>query len=61
MPFIKMKKDKARDVGTQALYLKLPFSEMDVFRENLEPIKRQLGLEHVEVLPASDEAAREGR
>ncbi|CAD6242919.1 unnamed protein product [Miscanthus lutarioriparius] len=58
MPFIKKKKDEAREVGPQALDLKLPFSEMDVLRENLEPIKRQLGLEQVEVLPASDEAAR---
>jgi leucyl-tRNA synthetase len=58
MPFIKTKKDEARKVGPQALDLKLPFSEMDVLRENLEPIKRQLGLEQVEVLPASDEASR---
>ncbi|CAD6249899.1 unnamed protein product [Miscanthus lutarioriparius] len=58
MPFIKLKKDAARDVGPRALDLKLPFSEMDVLGENLEPIKRQLGLEHVEVLPASDEAVR---
>ncbi|GJN18639.1 hypothetical protein PR202_gb05818 [Eleusine coracana subsp. coracana] len=52
MPFIRFKKDEAREVGTQALDLKLPFSEMDVLRENLELIRRQLGLEHVEVLSA---------
>jgi hypothetical protein len=28
MPFIKLKKDGARDVGPQALDLKLPFGEM---------------------------------
>ncbi|KAL6622445.1 hypothetical protein ACP70R_032324 [Stipagrostis hirtigluma subsp. patula] len=58
MPFIRFKKDEAREVGPQALDLKLPFSEMDVLRENLELIQRQLGLEHVEVLSASDETAR---
>ncbi|GJM94152.1 hypothetical protein PR202_ga10770 [Eleusine coracana subsp. coracana] len=57
MPFIRFKKDEAREVGAQALDLKLPFSEMDVLRENLELIKRQLGLEHVEVLSACDETA----
>jgi leucyl-tRNA synthetase len=58
MPFIRFKKDEAKDVGPQALDLKLPFGEMDVLVENLELIRRQLGLEHVEVLSASDEAAR---
>jgi leucyl-tRNA synthetase len=58
MPFIKKKKDEALEVGPQALDLKLPFGEMDVLRENMELIKRQLGLEQVEVLSASDEAAR---
>ncbi|EER92418.1 hypothetical protein BDA96_01G434100 [Sorghum bicolor] len=58
MPFIKDKKDEAKEVGPQALDLKLPFSEMDVLQENLELIKRQLGLEQVEVLSASNEAAR---
>ncbi|CAN6343368.1 unnamed protein product [Urochloa humidicola] len=58
MPFIKSKKDEAREVGPQALDLKLPFGEMDVLQKNLELIKRQLGLEQVEVLSASDEAAR---
>jgi len=59
MPFIRFKKDDAREVGPQALVLKLAFSEMDVLQENLELIKRQLGLEQVEVLPASDEAAHD--
>ncbi|CAO2161754.1 unnamed protein product [Urochloa humidicola] len=58
MPFIRFKKDEAREVGPQALDLKLPFGELDVLQENLELIRRQLGLEHVEVLSASDEAAR---
>jgi leucyl-tRNA synthetase len=57
MPFIKFKKDEARTVGPQALNLKLPFGEMDVLEENLELIKRQLGLEHAEVLSALDGAA----
>ncbi|CAL5093003.1 unnamed protein product [Urochloa decumbens] len=58
MPFIRFKKEEVRKVGPQALDLKLPFGEMDVLQKNLELIKRQLGLEQVEVLSASDEAAR---
>ncbi|KAF0915660.1 hypothetical protein E2562_037719 [Oryza meyeriana var. granulata] len=58
MPFIKSKKDEARSVGPHALNLKLPFGEMSVLEDNLELIKRQVGLEHAEVLSASDEAAR---
>ncbi|KAI3879279.1 hypothetical protein MKW92_048286 [Papaver armeniacum] len=54
MPFLKFKKDEALSVGIQALDLKLPFGEMEVLRENLELIKRHLGLEHVEVLDALD-------
>ncbi|XP_047072324.1 leucine--tRNA ligase, cytoplasmic-like [Lolium rigidum] len=58
MPFIRFKKDEARNVGPQALNLKLPFGEINVLEENLELIRRQLGLEHVEVLSAFDGAAR---
>ncbi|CAN6198747.1 unnamed protein product [Urochloa humidicola] len=57
MPFIRFKKDEVREVGPQALDLKLPFGEMDVLQKNVELIRRQLGLEQVEVLSASDEAA----
>ncbi|XP_008788336.1 leucine--tRNA ligase, cytoplasmic [Phoenix dactylifera] len=58
MPFLKFKKDEVRLVGLQALDLKLPFGEIEVLQENSDLIKRQLGLEHVEVLSASDDAAR---
>ncbi|VAH18178.1 unnamed protein product [Triticum turgidum subsp. durum] len=58
MPFIRFKKYEARTIGPQALNLTLPFGEMNVLEENLELIKRQLGLEHAEVLSASDGAAR---
>ncbi|XP_020088202.1 leucine--tRNA ligase, cytoplasmic-like [Ananas comosus] len=58
MPFIKFKKDETKDVGPRALDLKLPFGEMEVLRENTDLIKRQLGLEHVEILDPSDEASR---
>ncbi|ONI36349.1 hypothetical protein PRUPE_1G582000 [Prunus persica] len=54
MPFMKMKKDQAVAIGAQALDLKLPFGEIDILRENLDLIKRQIGLEEVEVLSASD-------
>ncbi|GJZ24741.1 leucine--tRNA ligase, cytoplasmic-like protein, partial [Tanacetum coccineum] len=40
--------------GVQALDLKLPFGEIEVLRKNSELIKRQIGLEHVEVLSAAD-------
>ncbi|KAK1313074.1 hypothetical protein QJS10_CPA06g01351 [Acorus calamus] len=58
MPFLKFKKDEAISVGPQALDLRLPFGEIQVLQENLDVIKRQLALEHVEVLSASDEVAR---
>ncbi|KAI0498646.1 hypothetical protein KFK09_019536 [Dendrobium nobile] len=49
--------DDALHVGVHALDLKLPFDEIEVLRENLDLIRRQLGLEHVEILSASDESA----
>ncbi|CAL9197860.1 unnamed protein product [Musa hybrid cultivar] len=58
MPFLKFKKDEALSVGPQALELKLPFGEIQVLQENSDLIKRQLGLEQVEILSASDEVAR---
>lgn len=54
MPFMRFKKDEAAAVGVQALDLNLPFGEMKVLVENLELIKRQLGLEKVEVLSPTD-------
>ncbi|CAK9327095.1 unnamed protein product [Citrullus colocynthis] len=54
MPFLRFKKDEAASLGVQALDLKLPFGEMDVLNENLELIRRQIGLEEVQVLRASD-------
>ncbi|KAJ0976469.1 hypothetical protein J5N97_018434 [Dioscorea zingiberensis] len=57
IPFLRFKKDEAVAVGPQALDLKLPFGEIKVLQENIDLIKRQLGLEHVEILSASDDAA----
>ncbi|XP_042013598.1 leucine--tRNA ligase, cytoplasmic-like [Salvia splendens] len=54
MPFLRFKKDEVKAVGVHALDLKLPFGEIEVLRENLELIQRQLGLERVEVLSAAD-------
>ena len=54
MPFLRFKKDEVMQLGVQALDLKLPFGEIEVLKENLELIKRQIGLEHVEVLSAAD-------
>ncbi|WCJ19245.1 Leucine--tRNA ligase cytoplasmic [Euphorbia peplus] len=54
MPFLRFKKDEASSIGAQALDLKLPFGEIEVFEENLDLIKRQIGLEEVEVLSMSD-------
>ncbi|XP_034675252.1 leucine--tRNA ligase, cytoplasmic-like [Vitis riparia] len=57
MSFLRFKKDEAIAVGVQALDLKLPFGEVEVLEENLELIKRQLGLEEVKVLSAADPEA----
>ncbi|PON97504.1 Leucyl-tRNA synthetase, class Ia, archaeal/eukaryotic cytosolic [Trema orientale] len=54
MPFMRFKKDEAIAIGVQALDLKLPFGEIEVLQENLDLIKRQLGLEEVEVLSITD-------
>ncbi|CAN6981185.1 unnamed protein product, partial [Brassica rapa subsp. trilocularis] len=54
MPFLKFKKDEAIAIGGQALNLKLPFGEMEVLQSNMDLIKRQLGLEEVEIYSASD-------
>ncbi|KAJ4866888.1 ATP binding [Raphanus sativus] len=54
MPFLKFKKDEAIALGGQALDLKLPFGEMEVLQSNMDLINRQLGLEEVEILSASD-------
>ncbi|GKD76971.1 leucine--tRNA ligase, cytoplasmic [Tanacetum coccineum] len=58
MPFLRFKKDEVMQLGVQALDLKLPFGEIEVLKEFSELIKRQIGLEHVEVLsPADPDAA----
>ncbi|KAJ7558533.1 hypothetical protein O6H91_04G044500 [Diphasiastrum complanatum] len=54
MPFIKFKKDETLSVGPQALELKLPFEELQVLEENVELIKRQLGLLHVAIYSITD-------
>ncbi|XP_024188542.1 leucine--tRNA ligase, cytoplasmic isoform X1 [Rosa chinensis] len=54
MPFMKFKKDEAIAIGAQALDLKLPFGEIEVLQENLDLIKRQLGLQEVEILSATN-------
>ncbi|KAK8634180.1 hypothetical protein V6N13_015008 [Hibiscus sabdariffa] len=59
MPFLRFKKDEAIKIGAQALDLKLPFGEIEVLRENLDLIKRQLGLQEVEVLSFTDPDADE--
>jgi leucyl-tRNA synthetase len=57
MPFLRFKKDEAVALGPQALDLRLPFGELEVLRENLDSIKRQIGskdVEDVEILSAAD-------
>ncbi|GAU23734.1 hypothetical protein TSUD_128380 [Trifolium subterraneum] len=57
MPFLRFKKDEAIALGPQALDLRLPFGEIEVLRENLDLIKRQIGskdVEDVEILSAAD-------
>ncbi|KAJ4717550.1 leucine--tRNA ligase, cytoplasmic-like [Melia azedarach] len=57
MPFLRFKKDEAIAIGPHALDLKLPFGEIAVLQENLDLIKRQLGLEEVEILSGTDPGA----
>ncbi|KAK9291485.1 hypothetical protein L1049_019433 [Liquidambar formosana] len=45
---------KQLNPGVQALDLKTPFGEIEVLQENLDLIKRQLGIEQLEVLSATD-------
>ena len=54
MPFLRFKKEEAIALGPQALDLRLPFGEIEVLKENLDLIKRQIGLEDVEILSAAD-------
>ncbi|KAG5520348.1 hypothetical protein RHGRI_033052 [Rhododendron griersonianum] len=54
MPFLRFKKEEVMAVGVQALDLRLPFGEVEVLEENLELLKRQLGLERVEILSVTD-------
>lgn len=54
MGFIKFKKDDVVKGGAQALELKLSFNEIEVLHENVDLIKRQLGLEEVKVFSVSD-------
>ena len=54
MPFLRFKKEEAIALGPQDLDLRLPFGEIEVLKENLDLIKRQIGLEDVEILSAAD-------
>ncbi|CAH8255147.1 unnamed protein product [Arabidopsis lyrata] len=62
MPFVKFKKNEAISIGTQALNLRLPFGEIEVLESNKDLIKRQVGLEEVEVYSASkpDDVSKAG-
>ncbi|KAL8160934.1 hypothetical protein V2J09_012423 [Rumex salicifolius] len=57
MPFLRFKKDETLKLGPQALDLRLPFGELEVLADNVDLIKRQLGLEDVQVLSAADPEA----
>ncbi|KAL1316677.1 hypothetical protein HN51_068846 [Arachis hypogaea] len=54
MPFLRHQKGEAIKLGPQALDLRLPFGEIEVLKENLDLIKRQIGLEDVEILSVTD-------
>ena len=47
-PFLKFKKGETLVVGPETLDVKLPFDEMQVLQENVDLIKRQIGLEKLE-------------
>ena len=54
---MRFKKHEGLSFGIQALDLKLPFGEIEVLQDNLDLIKKQIGIDHVEILVASDPAA----
>ncbi|KAM5555230.1 leucine--tRNA ligase, cytoplasmic [Rosa sericea] len=58
MPFIRSKKDEAIAIGARALDLTLPFGEIEVLHENLDLIKRQIGLQELHVLSFANPDAR---
>ncbi|MCO5586503.1 hypothetical protein L7F22_040443 [Adiantum nelumboides] len=55
--FVKFKMDEALAMGLQALDVTLPFDEIYVLQENIDLIKRQLGLEELNVYSCTDEDA----
>ncbi|XP_038685743.1 leucine--tRNA ligase, cytoplasmic [Tripterygium wilfordii] len=59
MPFLRHKMSIAIKIGVHALDLKQPFGEIEVLQENLDFIKRQIGLEDLEILSATDPDARD--
>ncbi|CAA7062461.1 unnamed protein product [Microthlaspi erraticum] len=52
--FPEIQEGRGNSSGTQALNLRLPFGEKEVLESNVELIKRQLGLEEVEIHSAAD-------
>ncbi len=58
MPFLRFKKDETLAVGPEALDVKLPFGEMQVLQENVDLIKRQVGLEKMEIYFITDGSAQ---
>ncbi|KAK6797086.1 hypothetical protein RDI58_004787 [Solanum bulbocastanum] len=54
-PLLRFKKDEVA-VGVQALDLRHPFGEIEVLEKNSDLIKRQLGLERLEILSMIDDA-----
>ncbi|XP_061989441.1 uncharacterized protein LOC133708008 [Rosa rugosa] len=51
---LKMREDGEVELGAQALDFKLPFREFRVLLQNLDLIKRQIGVERVQVLSATN-------
>jgi hypothetical protein len=49
-----LKKDGEAKIGVQPLDLKLPFREIRVLLQNLDFIKREIGLENVQVLSSTN-------
>ena len=57
MPFIKFKMDEANLAGASALNTKLMFDEQAVLTENIDFIKRAVGVSEIKICFTTDEAA----
>lgn len=54
MPFVGMITDEVATIGEAALALTMPFNEFELFKTNIKYLQNSLGLQSLEVRPASE-------